>query len=68
MRIMLGIIVGIIGGFVLGIALSSFIGIFGMVFFNQSMGIKFLPYFTSFICAIAVPIIDHKSSKVKTVQ
>jgi hypothetical protein len=65
MRVMLGIIVGIVGGFILGIALSSFIGIFGMVFFDQPMGIKFLPYFSSFICAIAVPYMDSKTLKEK---
>ena len=66
MRVILGIIVGIIGGFILGIALSSFIGIFGMVFFEQPMGIKFMPYVISFICAIAVPYMDSKTMKEKT--
>ena len=65
MRVMLGIIVGIVGGFILGIALSSFIGVFGIVFFDQAVGIKFLPYFSSFICALAVPYIDSKSLKAK---
>ncbi|GIN58533.1 DUF5957 family protein [Lederbergia ruris] len=61
MRLFLAVIVGIIGGFIVGIALSSFIGILGMVLWNEPMGIKFLPYFTSFVCAILVPLIDHKS-------
>ncbi|MUK89403.1 hypothetical protein GMD78_13625 [Ornithinibacillus sp. L9] len=61
MRAFIGVIVGIIGGFILGIALSSFIGIFGMVVFNQAMGIKYLPYLTAIICAVLVPIIDQKS-------
>ncbi|KRG16757.1 DUF5957 family protein [Lederbergia galactosidilytica] len=61
MRLFLAVIVGIIGGFILGIALSSFIGIWGVVLWNEPMGIKFLPYFTSFICAIIVPMIELKS-------
>lgn len=65
MRVMLGFIVGVVGGFILGIALSSFIGVFGMMFFDQPMGIKYLPYFSSFICAIAVPYMDSKTMKEK---
>lgn len=60
MRIFLAILVGIFGGFFLGIALSSFLGIFGMTLFNKPLGIKYLPYISSFLCAIAVPIIDQK--------
>lgn len=63
MRIFLSILVGIIGGFVLGIALSSFIGVLGMILFNEPMGIKYLSYYTAFICAVVVPIIDQKSLK-----
>ncbi|SFL57440.1 hypothetical protein SAMN04487943_102281 [Gracilibacillus orientalis] len=60
MRTFIAIIVGLLGGFVLGIALSSFIGILGMTLFNMPLGIKFMPYFTAIICAIIVPIWDHK--------
>ena len=60
MRVFVAVLIGIIGGFVLGIALSSFIGIFGMLLFDKPLGIKYLPFFTSFICAIVVPIIDQK--------
>ncbi len=61
MRIFLGILIGLIGGFILGIALSSFIGVLGMILFNEPFGIKYLPYFTAMLCAIVVPIIDQKS-------
>ncbi|MFE8696614.1 DUF5957 family protein [Cytobacillus sp. FJAT-53684] len=60
MRTLLAIIVGAVGGFILGIALSSFIGIIGMILFDQPIGIKFLPYYSSFICAIIVPIWSKK--------
>ncbi|MGN8646528.1 DUF5957 family protein [Gracilibacillus sp. HCP3S3_G5_1] len=60
MRVFIAIIVGLIGGFVLGIALSSLIGILGMTIFNTPIGIKFLPYYTAIICAILVPFLDRK--------
>ena len=66
MRIIFGIIVGIFGGFILGIALSSFIGMVGMMVFDQPMGIKYLPYFTSIICAVLVPIIENRAQRVKS--
>ena len=63
MRVILAVLVGIIGGFILGIALSSFIAVFGMILFDTPFGIKYLPYYISFLCAIAVPIIDQKSRR-----
>ena len=61
MRLFLAVIVGIIGGFILGIALSSMIGILGMAIFQEPLGIKYLPYLTAILCAILVPIMDRKS-------
>ncbi|WP_404450997.1 DUF5957 family protein [Virgibacillus necropolis] len=61
MRTFLAILVGLFGGFILGIALSSFIGILGMTFLGEPIGIKFLSYYTAFICAVLVPILDQKS-------
>ncbi|WP_174615488.1 DUF5957 family protein [Virgibacillus ihumii] len=63
MRMFLGIFVGLIGGFVLGIALSSFIGVLGMILFNEPLGIKYFSYFTAIICAVVVPIIDQQNLK-----
>ncbi|WP_077324824.1 DUF5957 family protein [Virgibacillus siamensis] len=63
MRVFLGILVGLIGGFVLGIALSSFIGVLGMILFNEPVGIKYLSYFTAIICAVVVPMMDQKNLK-----
>ncbi|GAA0609370.1 hypothetical protein GCM10009001_28520 [Virgibacillus siamensis] len=63
MRIFFGILVGLIGGFVLGIALSSFIGVLGMILFNEPLGIKYLSYFTAIICAVVVPFMDQKNLK-----
>lgn len=63
MRIFIAIMVGLTGGFLLGIALSSFIGILGMFLFNEPIGIKYLSYVTAIICAIVVPVIDQKTLK-----
>ncbi len=63
MKIFIAMIVGLIGGFILGIALSSFIGVIGVAVFDKPMGIKYLPYLTSFLCAIVVPMIEYKRSK-----
>jgi EamA domain-containing membrane protein RarD len=61
MRLFASIILGLIGGFILGIALSSVIGIISVTVFDEPFGIKYLSYFTAVICAVAVPIIDQKS-------
>lgn len=60
MRLFLFIFIGLVGGFLLGIALSSMIGIIGMWFIGQPIGIKYLPYFTAILCAIVVPALDQK--------
>ncbi|MCU9595739.1 DUF5957 family protein [Caldibacillus thermolactis] len=60
MRIFIAIIVGLLGGFILGVALSSFLGIFGMTMLNQPIGIKFLPYYTALLCAIVLPILEYR--------
>jgi len=61
MRTFIAIIVGLVGGFLLGIALSSMIGIISVTVFQNPFGIKFLPYYTAALCAVLVPIIDAKS-------
>ncbi|WP_099156653.1 DUF5957 family protein [Virgibacillus ndiopensis] len=63
MRSFLTIIVGLVGGFILGIALSSFIGIIGLTLLDSPVGIKFLPYYTAIICAVLVPVIDKKNRR-----
>ncbi|GFZ80387.1 hypothetical protein GCM10010978_21840 [Compostibacillus humi] len=60
MRLFLSVFIGLVGGFLLGIALSSMIGIIGMWFIGQPIGIKYLPYFTAILCAIVVPALDQK--------
>ncbi len=57
---MLAIIVGVFGGFISGVALSSFIGIVGFMLLNEPIGIKYLPYFTAVLGAILVPLWSNK--------
>ena len=40
MRIFIAIIVGLLGGFILGVALSSFIGILGMTILSNHLGLN----------------------------
>lgn len=63
MRTFITIVVGLIGGFILGIALSSFIGIIGFTLFDRPIGIKFLPYICAAVCAIVVPLVDQRRAK-----
>ncbi|GAB2540514.1 DUF5957 family protein [Gracilibacillus alcaliphilus] len=60
MRILVGVILGWFGGFILGIAFSSIIGIVTLTLFDIPMGIKFLSYFTAFIGAVLVPVLDRR--------
>jgi len=61
MRAFIAMIVGVIGGFVLGVALSSIIGIISVTIFRSPYGIKFLPYYMAVLCAIVVPIVDARA-------
>lgn len=61
MRTFIAIIVGLIGGFIIGIALSSTIAILGMILFNEPIGFKYLSYFSAIFCAILLPIIEQKN-------
>ncbi|MBO0588008.1 DUF5957 family protein [Sporosarcina sp. E16_8] len=61
MRLLLAILMGCIGGFMLGIVLSELIGVFGMVLFNKPIGIKYLPFYTAILCAVMASIISQKN-------
>lgn len=60
MRLLLSILVGIFGGFILGIILSEFIGILGMTIFQKPIGIKYLPFYTAILCTLIVLIYNKK--------
>ncbi|WP_249315662.1 DUF5957 family protein [Bacillus sp. FJAT-49711] len=65
MKLFSAIFISVIGGFILGIALSSIIGIFSVIFLNQPIGIKYLPFYTALLCAVVVPIWHNKVNTVK---
>ncbi|MEB9507357.1 DUF5957 family protein [Bacillus anthracis] len=60
MRTFSTVVLGLLVGFILGIALSSVIGVISMMLFNQPFGVKYLPYFTAVICAFLAPYVDRK--------
>jgi len=68
MRTFIAIIVGIIGGFILGIALSSFIAIFSLSIFNYPFGIKYLPYITQLLSARSLFHLSSIEEHLKTIN
>ncbi|UOQ48561.1 DUF5957 family protein [Gracilibacillus caseinilyticus] len=60
MRLFIGIIIGFIGGSVIGIALSSVIGMAGMLLFQTVLSIKYLSVYVGVVGAVIVPISDFK--------
>lgn len=61
MKFLLSVLLGCIGGFMIGIALSELIGVIGVVLFNKAIGIKYLPIYTAVLCGVLVPLISQKS-------
>lgn len=61
MRLALALLIGVVSGYLLGIALSSFTGMIGMTFFDQSVGIEDLPYYFALLGAVIVPLLDMKA-------
>lgn len=60
MRIMIAAVTGILGGFIIGVLLSSIIGILSFQLFFKPFGIPFLPYLCALAGAVAVPVIDRR--------
>lgn len=63
MRPFLATVVGLIGGFIIGIALSSIIGIIGFTLVDKPIGIKYLSYICAILGAIIIPIVDQRGRK-----
>jgi hypothetical protein len=63
MRTMIAAVTGIFGGFIIGVLLSSVIGILSFQFFFKPFGIPFLPYLCALAGAVAVPVIDWRQWK-----
>jgi hypothetical protein len=63
MRTMIAAVTGIFGGFIIGVLLSSVIGILSFQFFFKPFGIPFFPYLCALAGAVAVPVIDWRQWK-----
>lgn len=59
MRLYVVLIAALIGGFLIGILLSEVIGIAGMLFWGQALGIKYLPVFTALACAAVALVVER---------
>jgi hypothetical protein len=57
MRILIAVLLGLAGGFLVGIVISQIVGIAGVFVFHQAIGIKFLPIYTAIVGAIAAPLL-----------
>lgn len=62
MKLLLTILAGIAGGFILGIILSQVIGVLGMFLFDKPIGIKYLPFYTALLCTLIVLIFNKSNS------
>lgn len=68
MRLMIASVVGLIGGFIIGVALSSFIGIISFKLFLKPFGIQYLPYICALAGAVVVPVVDWRQWKYRRQQ
>ena len=59
MRIFVITLVALIVGFLIGIVLSEWIGIIGVLGFGRAVGIKYLPVYTAIISAILANLVDR---------
>ncbi|NTU78782.1 MAG: hypothetical protein HGA45_05165 [Chloroflexales bacterium] len=55
MRIFIALVVGLAGGFLLGLVLSQVIAIVGLLLVSQPVGIKFLPIYLALAGVYASP-------------
>ncbi len=56
------VILGLVGGFVIGLVVSEMIGIVGKLAFDRTAGIKFLPIYTAVACAVIAPVVLRRRS------
>jgi hypothetical protein len=63
MRILIALVVGLAGGFLLGLVLSQVIAIVGLLLVNQPIGIKFLPIYLALAGAVIAPIVEARNRR-----
>lgn len=63
MRIVIALVVGLAGGFLLGLVLSQLIAIGGLLLVHQPLGIKFLPIYLAITGAVIAPIVATRNRR-----
>lgn len=63
MRSLIALVVGLAGGFLLGLVLSQVIAIVGLALVSQPVGIKFLPIYLALAGAVIAPLIEARNRR-----
>lgn len=63
MRLLIALVVGLAGGFLLGLALSQVIAMVGLLLVSQPVGIKFLPIYLALAGAVIAPIVAARNRR-----
>lgn len=63
MRTVIALVVGLAGGFILGLVLSQVIAIAGLLLVNQAIGIKYLPIYLAIAGAVIAPIVEAQNRR-----
>jgi hypothetical protein len=58
MRVLIALVVGVIGGFALGLVIAQVIAVVGLLLFDQLVGIKFLPIYLAIAGAVIAPLVE----------
>ncbi|MET3695734.1 hypothetical protein SAMN05877753_102735 [Bacillus oleivorans] len=65
MKLSTFIILSLAGGYITGIVLSELIGAISYLWFDQKIGIKFLPIYTAIISLAVMLLINFKKAEKK---
>jgi len=60
MRTVVVTVLGLIGGFLVGIVVSEIIGIIGFLLFDSIVGFRFLPVISAVVAAAAAVIVNRR--------
>lgn len=63
MRVVIALVVGVAGGFALGLVLSQVIAVVGLLLFDQLVGIKFLPIYLAIAGAVIAPLVEARNRR-----
>ena len=54
------VILALAGGYITGIVMSELIDVIGYLWFDQEIGIKYLPIFTALITVVVMLVINNR--------